>query len=202
MNRILLIAFAVFVFAGIGTALGAIGWNNDIVAAEEGVKAQWLDNQNQYDSFWKKVQEVAQVPGKYKEDFKELLVAETQAKFGPEGSKAQMQWFQDRQINFSSEMYVKVQNVIEAGRNDFKRSQSELLDKQRRLRSEVRQFPGSWIAKFTGMPSILSGKIAPKEDLDGDGRLTALDFPIVTSAKIHAVFDSGEENETVNVFGK
>lgn len=200
--RNLLTVAGVFLFLGVGLLFGAIGWHNDVVAAEEGVVAQWRDNQNQYDSFWKKVKEVAQVPDKYKEDFKDLLVSETQAKFGKEGSKAAFQWFKDRDINFSDKMYVKVQNVIEAGRNDFKRGQTELVDKQRRFSTEIKQFPGSLMAGMMGVPGPVAGKYAPKEDIDGDGKLTVLDYPIVTSARTKGVFESGEENEVVNVFDK
>lgn len=198
--RNLLIAGAVLAFLIIGLLFGAIGWNNSVVAAEQGVIAQWRDNQNQYDSFWKKVQEVAQVPSKYKDDFKELLVAETTAKFGEGGSQAGVQWFKDRDINFSDKMYVTVQNVIESGRNDFKRGQSELVDKQRVFGTEIKKFPGSFMARMMGIPNAVQGVYAPKQDLDGDGKLSVLDYPIVTSQKTQGVFDSGQENETVQVF--
>jgi hypothetical protein len=199
--RNLLIAGAVFAFIGIGFIVTIISWNNGVVAAEQGVLAQWRNNQNEYDSFWKKVQEVAQVPGKYKEDFKDLLVSETSAKYGASGSQATFQWFKDRDINFSSEMYVKVQNVIESGRNDFKRGQTELVDKQRRLTTEVKQFPGSMLASLMNVPAPVHGKYAPKEDIDGDGKLTVLDYPIVTSSKTEAVFESGKDDAPIAVFG-
>lgn len=200
--RNLIIAGGVLLVLGFAILVGTIGWHNDVVDAEEGVKAQWLDNQNQYDSFWKKVKEVAQVPDKYKEDFKDLLVSETRSKFGKEGSKAQFQWFKDRDINFSDKMYVKVQNVIESGRNDFKRGQTELLDKQRILRATIKKFPGSLMSWMFSVPEEVRGKHAPKEDLDGDGRKTVLDYPIVTSSKTQTVFDSAKEDEPVDVFGK
>ncbi len=191
-------ALAILVVVGL---FSGVAWYDEAVAKEEGVKAQYKDNQNEYDSFWKKVQETAQVPNKYKDDFKDILVSETQAKYGEQGSQATMQWFQDRQITFSDQMYVKVQNLIESGRNDFKRGQTLLLDKQRIFSVYTKTSWGRFLAHFTEMPSTLHGDLAPPKDVDGDGRLTVLDYTIVTSSKTKGIFATGEENEVVNVFG-
>jgi len=201
MIRIFAVIAAAFVILGVVGIFSGIGWYDEAVAKEEGVKAQYKDNQNEYDSFWKKVQETAQVPGRYKDDFKDLLVSETEAKFGEQGSQATMQWFQDRQIQFSDQMYVKVQNLIESGRNDFKRGQTLLLDKQRIFSVYTKTFWGRTLARFSEMPSTLHGDLAPSKDVDGDGRLTVLDYTIVTSSKTKGIFAAGEENEIVNVFG-
>jgi len=150
-------------------------WYSDAVKLENTTKAQWMDNQNTYDNFWKTVKEVAQVPDKYKEDFKQLLVAETTAKYGPEGSKATFQWFQDRGINFDAGMYRKVQDVIESGRQDFKRSQTTLLDKQRKVADMTQSYWGSVMAGHYDFPRTLNGAAAPPKDLDGDGKLSVLD---------------------------
>ena len=176
-------------------------WYDGAVKLENTTKAQWLSNQNTYDAFWKTVKEVAQVPDKYKEDFKQLLVAETSAKFGPEGSKATMQWFQERNINFDASLYRRVQDVIESGRQDFKRSQDELLDKQRKVADVTQSYWGGVMARHYDFPRELLGASAPPKDLDGDGRLTVLDYPIVTSARTQKAFQTGQDEE-VSVFGK
>jgi hypothetical protein len=199
--KVLLVAAALAIVSVLSCFGSAVSWYNDAVALEEATKAQWRDNQNEYDSFWKKVQEIAQVADKYKDDFKGLLVSETQAKFGPEGSKAVMQWFQERQINLDPQMYRKIQDVIESGRDGFKRSQTELLDKQRKFGFHIRSFWGRMWASWYNMPHTLAGELAPPKDIDGDGKLTVLDYPIVTSAKTKAVFQSGEDNAPIDVFG-
>lgn len=200
--RNLLIAGGVVVFLGFGVLLGAVGWRDDAVDLQEGVSAQWKDNHNQYDSFWKGVQEKAQVPNKYKEDFKELLVAETTAKYGEKGSQAQMQWFQERNIVLSEKMYLAVQNAIESGRNDFKRGQTELIDRQQVLSKMLKSSLGSILAGWFDLPSVVKGRYAPKEDIDGDGKLTVLDYPVVTSSKTEAVFQAGRDDEPIDVFKK
>jgi hypothetical protein len=198
--RIMLIAGAGVLVVCLGIFGAGVSWYNTAVSLEESTKAQYRDNQNQYDAFWKKVKETAQVPDKYKEDFKDIMVSETKAKFGEGGSKAAFQWFKDRDINFDSSVYKKVQTVIETGRNDFKRGQTDLLDKQRKYGFHVKSFWGRLWAGWYDMPSAVAGEIAPPADKDGDGKLTVMDYDIVTSKKTKATFESGEENEPVKVF--
>lgn len=186
---------------GMAILLCITNWFDGAVAAENGVKAQWKSNQNTYDAFWKKVQEVAQVPSQYKDDFKELLVAETQAKYGSEGSKATLQWLKDRNINFDASMYRKIQDVIESGRDDFKRSQDMLTDRQRVYANRIEGMWGRILASSEGFPREVKGDAAPPKDLDGDGKLTVLDYPIVTSARTKKAFQTGED-EQIDVFGK
>lgn len=179
--------------------LSSVSWYNEAVSLEKTTKAQYLDNKNEYDAFWKKVKEVAQVPEKYKNDFKEVLVSETEAKFGEGGSNAMFQWFKDREINFDAGQYQKIQNVIESGRNDFKRAQSSLLDKQRKYETHLDKAFGSMVSGIFGMPKEVRGELAPRTDRDGDGIKTVLDYPIVTSKKTEKAFADGED-EAITVF--
>lgn len=199
--KALLIAGAAFAVIVITIFMSMVGWYDSATKLENSTSAQWRNNQNTYDAFWKTVKETAQVPDKYKEDFKQLLVSETAAKYGPEGSKATMQWFQDRQINFDASMYRKVQDIIESGRADFKRSQTELLDKQRKVQDMTQSYWGGVMAKHYDFPREMKGDFAPPKDSDSDGKLTVLDYPIVTSARTQKAFQTGQDEE-VNVFGK
>lgn len=200
-KKILIIAGAAFLLLLLVGFVSMTSWYDTAVKTENTTIAQWKDNQNTYDAFWKTVKETAQVPDKYKDDFKQLLVADTTAKFGPEGSKATMQWFQDRQINFDAGLYRKVQDVIESGRQDFKRSQTTLLDKQRKVADMTQSYWGGVMAKHYDFPRELHGEAAPPKDLDGDNRLTVLDYPIVTSAHTQKAFQTGQDDE-VQVFNK
>jgi hypothetical protein len=195
----MLIGGASVLVIGLGIFGAGVSWYNTAVSLEESTKAQYRDNQNQYDAFWKKVKETAQVPDKYKQDFKDIVVSETQAKFGPEGSKAAFQWFHDRNINLDASVYKQVQVVIESGRNDFKRGQTELLDKQRKYGFHLKSFWGRLWAGWYDMPGVVAGEVAPPSDKDGDGKLTVMDYDIVTSQKTKAAFASGED-EPVKVF--
>jgi hypothetical protein len=199
--KILIVSGAAFLLLLFTTFVTMTGWYDTAVKTENTTIAQWKDNQNTYDAFWKTVKETAQVPDKYKEDFKQLLVADTSARYGADGSKATMQWLQEHQINFDSSMYRKIQDVIESGRQDFKRSQTLLLDKQRKVADMTQSYWGGVFAKHYSFPRELHGEMAPPKDVDGDGKLTVLDYPIVTSARTAAAFQSGQD-EALNVFGK
>jgi hypothetical protein len=201
MNRGLIVTLVGVGVLVLGLIFGIVGWYNTGVSLNESTIAQYRNNQNKYDAFWKSVQEVAQVPGKYKDDFKELLVAETGAKFGEGGSKAMFQWFKDREIKFDASLYAKVQTVIESGRADFKRGQQDLLDKQRRASTHYKKAWGKFASTFADPFDEIHGELRPPKDLDGDGRYTIFDYDIVTSAKTKRAFQTGED-DALNVFGK
>ena len=181
--------------------VSAMSWYNTGVSLQETTLAQYRDNQNSYDAMWKKIVETAQVPDKYKDDFKGLLVASNTAQYGPQGSQAGMQWFQERQIQLSPELYIQVQRVIESGRNDFKQGQTMLLDKQNRLRTHYKQVSGKFY-RGIGIDFLddIAGELKPPKDLDGDGRYTVLDYSIVTSARTESAFQTGQD-AAVKVFG-
>ncbi len=190
-----LVAASGLLLVGVVSGCSAIGWYNDSVKMESSVKAQYNNNRNEYDAFWKKVKETAQVPDKYKDDFKEVLIADTTAKYGKDGSQAMFQWFNDRDVKLDPKLYTRVQDVIEVGRNDFKRGQTELLDKQRVYQVHVNSFWGRMAGGLMGFPSEVKGDLAPTKDLDGDGVLTVLDYPIVTSKKTDTAFKNAEDDE-------
>ena len=93
MSRAVIVGIVAVAVLGLGLVLGVVSWYDTGVDLNNSVVAQYRDNQNSYDAMWKKIVETAQVPAKYKQDFKELLVAEVGAKFGPGGSKAMWKTF-------------------------------------------------------------------------------------------------------------
>jgi len=200
-SKILLAGGAALVVLVIALFLSMTHWYDTATQLENATSAQYKDNQSTYDAMWKTIKEVAQVPEQYKEDFKQVLVADTAAKFGPNGSTATMQWFKERNINFDSSMYRKIQDVIESERQDFKRSQTMLLDKQRKVADLTQSYWGGVMAKHYDFPRTMRGETVPPKDLDGDGKLTVLDYPIVTSVRTQKAFATGQDDE-VQVFNK
>lgn len=180
----------------------AISFYNGAVKLENSVKAQWGANQNEYDSYWKTITEMAQIPDKYKEDFKDVLVGNTEARYGADGSNAQMQWIQEHAVNFDSSLYKKMMTAIEAGRDDFAHGQDVLLSKKEKYSNHLQGAGGAFWTSFFDFPKALMGKDAEMvEDNDGDGLVTVLDYPIVTSKKTKKAFTEGED-EALDVFGK
>lgn len=196
-SRLMLIGGSAVAIVGLAIFGSYVSFYNTAVSLEKATTAQFMSNKNTYDAMWKTVKEQAQIPDKYKEDFKEVLAADTAAKY--EGKNPMMMWSNDRNINLDPSIYTKLMTTIEAGRADFKRGQKELLDKQRAYGYHLESFGGSIWAGMSGFPNELKGERAPNKDMDGDGILTALDYKIVTSKRTEAAFESGED-EAIKVF--
>lgn len=194
-TRPFLIGMCAMALLMVSIPISYIVFFNSSVSQDNGVVAQAQSNKNSYDSFWKRVQETAQVTTQHKEDFKEVLATENLT------SKALIQWMQARDVRLSENEYLQLMRVIEAGRNDFKRGQDELLDRQRRYRTHLDSFWGSIWVQTSGHPRELRGELAPSTDLDGDGRITCLDYPIVTSAKTETAFKT-RQDDAIQVFPK
>lgn len=169
------------------------------VELEAAVSAQYQANQNKYDEMWKVIQETAQVPDKYKDDFKEVLDTEVPAKYGPNGSKALFQWFEDRDLKLPEGIYARVQDVIEGNRAEFRQNQDIILDQQRAYRAHLGRFGHGFLARIGGFPRPVSGTHAPSRDTDGDGKMTVFDYEIVTSARTAKAFESSRDDK-IDVF--
>jgi len=200
MKNTLLIGGAVVLVMLIAVVGTAIGFNNNCVGQEKGLEATWKDSQVQYDAFWKKVKETAQVTDKYAADFKEVFLGSMDARY--EGKDPAFQFIMEANPALPPESYSRVQDVIETGRNDFARTQRTLVDKQRAYETHIETFPNSMLAGMFGFPKVVTGEYAPPDDIDGDGKVTVLDYKIVTSAKTQEVFATGREDEPLDVFAE
>jgi len=159
-----------------------VSTNNQCVTQEATLNALKQQSASQYDTFWKSVKEVAQVPSQYSKDMKETYQGIMDGRY--KDKNPLMNWIKESNPNFDSSMYKQVQQVIESGRNDFKDTQKQMIDGAREYKTYVGKFPTSLLAGFVGYPKI-------KWE----------DFEPVTSDRTDGAFKT-RKDEAVDVFNK
>ncbi len=137
-------------------------------------------NENRFASMWKIIKTEAQVPEKYKDAIKEVLVANNTSKYGANGRQEGgfMNVLQEANPNFNDAMYQKLMNLIEGEMKAFERDQNTLIA----ISQQYNNLMLSWTAQTF---------------LDD---LTPLDAQIVTSTNTKKAFASGIDDDT-DIFG-
>lgn len=177
-NMALLAIVGMALLGAVGYAGCALGFRSDCIRAEAGIKAQYKQDQNNYDNMWKKFREMSQVNESYAADLKKVYDSAISGRYGADGSKAAMQWIQEHNPNLDSATYAKLQAAIEAGRNGFEAEQKTLLDKK--MQYEV--LLGSTTAVVTNMWFNFP-------------RINLADYDIVTSDRTDDAFKNKKDDE-------
>lgn len=158
-----------------------IGFNNTSIEMENGIKAQYSQNKNNYDNYFKKLKEAAQVPDMYTADMKKMWDGVMSKRYGANGSKALFSWIQEHNPTIDSSLYRKIQDIVESGRNAFESDQKMLLDKKREYDNYRMTFPNSLMASALHFPKI---KLE--------------DYNIVTSEETESIF-STKKSEPIKI---
>jgi len=143
-----------FIIMFVSCAAVFISSNNDFVRQEASVTAQWTQNKNNYDNYFKKLKEACQVPDMYRDDLKKVYDGAMTGRYGKKGSQAVFQFIKEHNPNFNEKLYVQIQRIIESGRNNFENEQKMLIDKKRVYEVSLKSFPSSIIAGLLGFPKI------------------------------------------------
>lgn len=146
------------IVALVGMYISAANYGN---RTEVEIKKVWENNQNILGQYTLKVQEIAAVPAMYKDDLKEVMTSVMTARMGQDGSKATFQWFKEHNITIDSAMYTKIQQVIEAGRNEFQNAQTRLVDVKGTYQTALGSIPQGWFLNMAGYPKIDLDKYRP-----------------------------------------
>lgn len=114
---------------GIVTFFGVyIQYSNSATRFETNIGKYNEDSKNVLSSYTMKVKEMAQVPDKYKKDLQDIIKQTFEGRYGADGSKAVFSFIQEQNLALDSSLYKNLQVVMEAGRNEFKLSQTRKLD--------------------------------------------------------------------------
>lgn len=143
---------------------------------EQGIKATYKNNENILATYGQKIEEAAQIPEMQRDDVAKVFRDAMNGRYGDQGSKAVVQFIREQNPTLDSSVYTKLQSMIEAGRNDFQRGQTMLIDRKRAYETEMGSFwRGFWI-RTAGFPKI---------DL--------ADFKIVSTDRASEAFRTGRE---------
>jgi len=182
MNKTI-IGIIVAVALGLMIAVYGIGVLNKEASLRNLVEAKQLDNTSEFDNMWKKIQQVAQVPGEKRDAlamiFNGYASARTPSK---EGNAPIMNWIKEAVPVVSGDLkvYDNLMNIIIGSRDAWTMRQKELIDISRVHNTPFDQYPASW---FLG------------------GRKKTI-VTIVTSSKTGAAFEFGKDDSDLGLFPK
>lgn len=143
---------------------------------ENRIVAIYDSNKVSLNTYTTKVQEATQVPAMYKADLQEIVQKTFEGRYGKDGSKAVVQFIQERNLNLDPGMYRQIQQIIEAGRNDFQTAQNQLVDAKRAYKTQLDMpWSGFWLS-LAGYPKIDISK-----------------YNIVTLGSVETKFETGRD---------
>lgn len=147
------------------------------------------DSENVLSQYMQKVKEAAQIPAMQRDDLIAVFTGANEARYGKTGSHAIVQWIQEQNPNLDQATYLQIQRIIEAGRNEFQKSQTKVIDTKRLYGTELGSFwRGFWL-KQAGYPHIRIGFPIGTPD----------DYPIVSVAGATDAFKSGKEEGPIKL---
>ena len=122
--------------------------------SEAGLVAARDNSQNILTQYEQKVLEASQVPAMQRDDLKDIFKTAMTARYGEDGSKAVFQFLKEHNPTLDQTTYRQIQQIIEAGRNDFKVSQTYMIDRRKEYQTSLNSFwSGLWL-RVAGYPKV------------------------------------------------
>lgn len=142
------------IFMGIGALFAAtyVSYHNAAVRAETNIERFYKDSQNVLSAYTLKVQEIAKVPARFKSDLQDIIKQTFEGRYGEDGSKAVFQFIKEQNMSLDSKLYQSIQVAIEAGRNEFKLSQTKKLDVCAGYENLRNSFVSGFFVSYAGFP--------------------------------------------------
>lgn len=171
-------------FLGLGLVLVStyISYANAGNRIEQALKARKEQNKNIYATYGQKVLEIAQVPEMMRDDLVKVTEAAISGRYGADGSKATWQMIKEQNPQLDPNLYRKIQQVIESGRDEFKNGQQKQIDL---VRNYETQLGNVWSGFWFHMAGY------PKLDLK--------EFAIISTARADDVYRKGREDGPIKL---
>ena len=148
------IVLGVLGLVGVSCFSSYVEYRNMGATAEVGIKTQYENMQNVLSGYSLKVAEAAQVPAMYKNGLIEVAKAAIQGRYGANGSQATMQWLKEQNPNLDPTLYLKIEQIIEGGRDNFQTEQTKFIDTKRSYETQLALFWSGFWLKTAGYPKI------------------------------------------------
>ena len=146
--------FLLLIASGIWFVASYVNASNYANTAEQGIIAQHTQLKNISSNTSARVMEMLQIPKMYKDDLVEVVQATFEGRYGSDGSQAVMQWIQEQNINYDSSMYNRVQQSIEAGRNEFMAAQNRFIATKQAYITNTGYVVKGFFISMAGYPKI------------------------------------------------
>lgn len=175
------------IIIGLGSivVLNYIHYHDYANQLEQTITTQKLNNKNVLGQYSLKVKEAAQVGDRYTDKLTELMTKSLSSRYGDEGVQAEILLLSENHINMDPQIYIKLQQIIQAGRDEFQLNQTVLLDKCDIYKKELGNLWSKFFMTLAGFPKIDIGK----------------DCNPITSEYANDAFETGIE-KGLNVFNK
>lgn len=118
------------------------------------LKAQYDNMQNVLGQYSLKVTEAAQVPAMYRDALSKVARDAIEGRYGPNGSQATFQWIQEQNPNVDPSVFLKIQQIIDGGRDNFKVEQTAFLDMKRSYEADLNSFWSGFWLRLAGYPKV------------------------------------------------
>lgn len=177
--KITLISIVVLLLVVVGGFVGTyISTHNTAVQFEANIEKFDTASQNTLSSYTLKLKEAAGVPDMMVTDLRAVIQDTFQGRYGENGSQAVFQFISESNLQLDSQVYLKLQTIIDGGRNEFKQSQDRKLDSCSAYEIKRNQFVSGFFMTMADFPKkdinnlcaiVLAGEVREKFETKEDG---------------------------------
>lgn len=169
---------------------------NSANRAEQAILATYDNNENVLAQYGQKIAEAAQVVEIQRDDLVAIFTGALNARYGAQGSQGAMQWIQEQNPQLDSGTYKQIQQMVEAGRNEFRAAQTRLVDVKRGYCTNLGSlWTGTWMS-VAGYPRLNVGFNRTIGSCDGK---SLDDYPIITTDRASETFEKGRESGPIQL---
>lgn len=179
---VILVLVGLLLAGAVVLGLSYVSAYNTANQLEAKLKAEFSNNENTMAGYSQKVQEAAQVTTMMRDDIVKVTREAISGRYGPDGAKAVFQMITEQNPQVSPEVYVKLQQIVEAGRDEFKNGQTRMIDTKRAYETALGSF-------WQGMWMRIAGY--PKTDLSK--------FVVISTESTQEIFKNGKEKGPIQL---